>query len=96
MSDTPHSTSSDSGRFMLGAHEAQIKALQSSLDEHKEDTAVHLALQDRELKSQTVKLDKILEFLNRFKGSWKTLLLIGAALVGLAECVEAIRGLFNK
>lgn len=71
-------TTSDSGRFRLGTHEADIRNLKQQLTEHKRETNEHLIKQDE-------KLDKILATLNRAKGSWRTLLAIGTAMGVLVE-----------
>lgn len=64
-------------RFDLGRHEGRLDAIDK-----------HLVEQDKRHALLDEKIDKVLAYVERSKGSWKTLSVIAGGAVGLVEMLH--------
>lgn len=69
----------DSTDFNLGQHEARLDAIDN-----------HLQAQDTRHDVLEAKIDRVLGYMERSKGSWKTLTLVGGFTVGFIEAAHQV------
>lgn len=72
-------------RFDLGRHEGRLDAIDK-----------HLVEQDKRHALLDEKIDKVLAYVERSKGSWKTLTVIAGACLGLVELSHQIVDAFHR